>query len=143
MILTYGFTRMRWLFAAIGLFVVLGLFTPGANLLLNIVLLMACGLFFFLFWQARKMQFDTQYLYIIRGKDESAIPLRNVKSLKRSRTKVNNRRLWVLVYEDEGVQERKCRFLPSRFADYTKEFKAAIQAANPNVVIWNHPHFNH
>ena len=142
-ILTHGFTRLRWIFLAIGIFIFLGIFNPDSNILLNIVLLMICGLFYFLLWNARKMRFDSTYLYIIKGKQEKAVPLRNIKSMKRSKAKVNSRRFWILEYEDEGVQQRKCRFFPYTFQDNSKEFKAAIKNVNPDVVIWEHPFFNH
>lgn len=140
--LTNGFTRLRWLFLVVGIFTVQVLFIPEVNIIVPIAILMSCGLFFFLFWGARKIKFDSKHLYIIKGKREKVVPLRNVLSIKASGSKVNSRRVWVLVYEDEGVQERKCRYIPALFSDYNKEFKAAVKAANPDVVIWDHPYFH-
>jgi len=93
----------------------------------------------YLLWNRRRLKHDTKNLYIKRGKEETRVPLTNVISVKRSRTKVNGSRYWILIYLDEIKQERTLRFNSS----FNKPFFDAIRENNPDVVIWEHPFFNH
>lgn len=94
---------------------------------------------FYLLWNRRRLKHDSANLYIKRGKDETRVPLSNIVSIKRSRTKVNSKRYWILIYLDEIKQERKLRF----DSDFNKPFFDAVRDNNPKVIIWEHPFFNH
>jgi len=94
---------------------------------------------FYLLWNRRRLKHDSANLYIKRGKDETRVPLSNIVSIKRSRTKVNSKRYWILIYLDEIKQECKLRF----DSDFNKPFFDAVRDNNPKVIIWEHPFFNH
>ena len=94
---------------------------------------------FFLFRRAKRLEHDEVNLYLIRGKEEKVIPFTEINSIKRSATKVNGERYWIIRYQD-GSKERKVRYFRLFF---NKEFQKAVKDQNPAVVIWTHPHFNH
>lgn len=104
--------------------------------LLTFLILTGLG---FLLWNRRRLKHDSKNLYIKRGKDETTVPLANIVSIKRSRTKVNSERFWILIYQDEIKQDQKLRFNSS----FNKPFFDAVRDNNPDVVIWEHPFFNH
>lgn len=88
--------------------------------------------------RSRKIKYDEKNLYLIYGKKEKVIPFQDIISIKRSRSKVNGSRYWILKYQSDKV--RTVRY----FRDYfNKEFHSAVRTINPNVVIWTHPFFNH
>ena len=103
-----------------------------------IALLILTGLSYLL-WKRRRLKHDSKNLYIKRGREETCVPLSDIVSIKRSRTKVNGMRYWTLIYLDEIKQERKLRFN----SYFNKEFFNAVRENNPKVVIWEHPFFNH
>ena len=103
-----------------------------------LILLFLCWLVYFL-WKRRRLRFDSNNLYILRGKIETIVPLSKIISIKRSKTKVNGSRYWILIYIDEDGKKRKLRF----DSDFDKEFHETVKDNNPEVVIWTHPHFNH
>ena len=103
-----------------------------------LVFLILIGLSYLL-WKRRMLKHDSKHLYIKRGKDETRVPLSNIISIKRSRAKVNASRYWILIYLDEIKQERKLRF----DSDFNTPFFDVVRENNPNVVIWEHPFFNH
>lgn len=94
---------------------------------------------FYLLWNRRRLRHDSKFLYILRGKTESKVLLSNVVSIKRSRAKINGSRYWILIYLDEIKEERKLRFN----SDFNKPFFDAVRENNSEVVIWEHPFFNH
>lgn len=92
----------------------------------------------YLLWKQRMLRYDSKFLYIKKGNDETRIPLRDVISIKRSAAKVNGSRFWILIYKDQARLEKKLRFN----SDFNKPFFTAVEAENPDVVIWTHPFFN-
>ena len=94
---------------------------------------------FFLFRRAKRLEYDDVNLYLIRNKKEKVIPFTDIVSIKRSATKVNGERYWIIRYNDEG-KEKQLRYFRQFF---NKEFHQAVRDVNPSVVIWTHPHFNH
>lgn len=137
-VLVHGRSWLKWIALFVILLSVLHIFSNPDSWTGPIVLTVSIGLFF-LFKRARKIQFDDENLYIIRDKREKIIPFTAVVSIKRSATKVNGERFWKLKYEDE-TKQRTLRYFRSFF---NKEFHTAVKKANPAVVIWTHPHFNH
>ena len=93
----------------------------------------------YLLWKRRMLRHDSKNLYIKRGNDVTRVSLANIISIKRSRAKVNSSRYWILIYLDEIKQERKLRF----DSDFNTPFFDAVREKNPEVVIWEHPFFNH
>ncbi len=94
---------------------------------------------FYWLWNRRLLRHDSKNLYIRKGNTETTVPLSSVISIKRSRAKVNSSRYWILVYLDEVKEEKKLRF----DSDFNKPFFNAVRENNPEVVIWEHPFFNH
>lgn len=140
--LTNGFRWYRWIFAFIGFFALIGVIA-WENVAINFTGLVVCVTLFLLFNKSRRIFFDNRNFYLLYGKSEKAIPLRTVISLKRSRGKVNSRRFWIVTYEGEGAQEKKFRFFHGPFSGTIKKLQAALKEQNPDVVIWDHPFFNH
>ena len=103
-----------------------------------LVFLILIGLSYLL-WNRRRLRHDSKNLYILKGKTETVVSLKNVISIKRSRAKVNGSRYWILIYLDNLKDERKLRF----DSDFNKPFFDAVKENNPEVVIWEHPFFNH
>ena len=93
---------------------------------------------FFLFRRAKRLEHDEVNLYLIRAKKEKVIPFLDIVSIKRSSTKVNGERYWIIRYKD-GEKERSVRYFRLFF---NKEFQKAVKDQNPEVVIWTHPHFH-
>lgn len=134
----YGWTRyILWPFL---LAILLNIFdeTKGRAWIV-VYFFLGIGLYFLLY-RARKLKYDSSSLYIIRGKKEKAVPFKKIISVKRSRSKVNGSRFWILVYSNEEGVNKKLRFFRSFF---NRDFHEKIRMAKPSVVIWNHPFFNH
>lgn len=140
--LTNGYRWWRWLFVPIALIAFVGLLY-WENVINNIIGLVICTVLFYLLNRARTIYFDSTNLYLVYGKEEKIVPLRAVKSLKRSAAKVNGSRYWILIYEGDGSQEKKFRFFCGPFGSTIKKFISALKSQNSNVVVWTHPHFNH
>lgn len=102
-----------------------------------IYLFLTIGLYLLLY-NKRRLKHDSKNLYIIRGKKEKAVPFSRISSIKKSKSKVNGQRYWILRYTDELAKERKIRF----FADFNKPFHDSVRLVNPEVVIWDHPYFH-
>lgn len=128
------FLLIPFIFAAI-LQIVTG---DGDRMQGAIGLLVFLGLYF-LFSISRRLQYDDQNFYIIRGSNERAIHFSSIISIKKTSTKVNGERYWKMVYLDEFKVERRCRF----FSSFNKDFHNKVRSVNPDVVIWTHPIFNH
>ncbi len=90
-------------------------------------------------WKRRRLTHDNQNLYIKRGNEEISVPLATIQSIKRSAAKVNGQRYWILIYLDEVKETQKLRF----DSDFNTPFFDAVRKNNPEVVIWEHPFFNH
>ena len=134
-----GISWMRWLMLLPGLFALLHIYEHPESWVGFCVLVIAAVLFYVL-KRARRLEHDDANLYIIRDRKETFIPFTAIVSIKRSRTKVNGSRFWILLYEESKTKKRKIRYFKSFF---NKEFHESVRKVNPKVVIWTHPHFNH
>ena len=133
---------IRWLRYPIGFLAIIFLveffkFTSHWHYYLTTFTILS-GIFYWL-WNRRMLRHDSKNLYILRGKTETIVPLSKVVSIKRSRAKVNSSRYWILIYLNELKEEKKLRF----DSDFNKPFFDAVRDNNPEVVIWEHPFFNH
>tara|TARA_B100000795_G_C22699028_1_gene398839 strand:+ start:445 stop:891 length:447 start_codon:yes stop_codon:yes gene_type:complete len=138
--ITTGIIRWwRFIIAPVVLIVTLSMFQEGTFSPLKILILLILSGIVYLLWKRKRLKFDSKNLYIKRGKEETNFPLTNIISIKRSSTKVNGARYWILMYSDEIRQERTLRF----DSYFNKEFFEAVRKKNPKVVIWEHPFFNH
>ena len=139
-VLKGGKAWMRWLMIPVAVLSVLDVIDKPYRFAGFIVLFISIILFFLL-KRARRLEHDELNIYIIRDKKEKVIPFTSVISIKKSRTKVNGSRFWIVRYKDENDQKtRKFRYFRSFF---NKEFLQLVRIANPKVVIWTHPFFAH
>jgi hypothetical protein len=104
---------------------------------LKIIILLILSGIIYLLWKDRRLKYDRKNLYIQRGKEETNFPLTNIVSIKKSKTKINGQRFWVLTYVDKQNIEKKLRFK----SNFNKEFHNTVRQNNPNVIISTHPFF--
>lgn len=136
----YGYKWMRFIFILFAFLIILGIIENPQNIIWDLLFLLICAILYFLFSISRRLQFDTQNFYIIRGSNEKAIHFSSIISIKKSSTKINGGRYWKMIYKDEFGSEHKCRYF---FDFFYKEFHENVKKINPDVVIWTHPFFNH
>ena len=137
--ITSGIIRWwRFIIALVILIVTLGMIQEGTySSLKTLILLILTGIIYLL-WKHRRLKYDSKNLYIQRGKEETNFPLSNILSIKKSKTKINGQRFWILIYLDKQKMEKKLRFK----SNFNKEFHNTVRQNNPNVVILTHPFFN-
>lgn len=138
-IIKYGYRWMGLIPLILSAFIILDLLTNYENIFEHLTALLICAVFFFIFKISRRIQYDSNNLYIIRGGNERVIPFSTIISIKKSSTKVNGSRYWKLLYKDNTGNEKMCRY----FLSFAKEFNESVRKVNPDVVIWTHPFFNH
>ena len=140
--LSYGIRWPRYIFAVVGFFILIEIISSLQEVLQNLTQFMLCGMLYFIFYRFRRLQFDSNNLYIIKGKDEVVVPFASIISIKKSSTKVNGSRYYKILYQDEFKEEHILRYFPGIFGE-SKNFIAAVKKVNPNVIHWDHPFFNH
>lgn len=137
--ITFGKAWLRYLvIPVIAVFIfgiLVGDFKDGWTFVL---LFISIGLFLLL-KRSRKLKHDNEHFYIIHGKKEKAIHYCNIISIKRSRSKVNGGRYWILKYKNDEEKVKSCRF----FSSFDGEFHRSVRTINSDVVIWEHPFFGH
>ncbi len=137
-----GIRWPRFIFAILGFFILLDVLTGFDEVLFSLSQLMLCGMLYFIFYKIRRLQFDGENLYILKGKEEIAVPLKSIVSIKKSSTKVNGQRYYKINYIDDFNIEHTRRYFPAWFGE-SNNFIAAVKKANPDVIHWSHPFFNH
>ncbi len=136
----YGFSWIRFVLIPVALGFLSEAISSDINRWINIAVVLFCiGLFMWM-KKLRKLKYDEENLYIIRAKSEKVVHYSKIRSIKRSKAKVNGTRYWILRYEDEDNKEKKIRYFLSFFYG---DFHNKVKEINPEVVIWTHPHFNH
>jgi hypothetical protein len=131
---------MRWwrfIIALVILIVTWDMLQEGTYSSLKIIILLILSGIIYLLWKDRRLKYDRKNLYIQRGKEETNFPLTNIVSIKKSKTKINGQRFWVLTYVDKQNIEKKLRFK----SNFNKEFHNTVTQNNPNVIISTHPFF--
>lgn len=99
---------------------------------------------FTLLYYSRRIVFSSTHLFKIHGNKEQAIPFTSIQSIKRNGAKVNGTRMWIVTHLNTEGKEKKVRFLEGVFQHgSTKEFIQEVRKVNADVVVWEHPHFNH
>lgn len=138
-VITISFWRWtRFLLVPVFPAIILQIFSQSDGRALGFIYLFCAIGLYALIYRIRRLQFDSKFFYIVRGKTEKAIPLSAIISIKRSRTKVNGSRFWKLRYSEGNGKERLVRF----FSDFDNEFHTSVRKTNPDVVIWHHPYFH-
>lgn len=138
-VVTYGYRWVRFILIPLIIFALIGLFEFGENWARDLLILIVLLFLYFLFWRSRRLKHDSENLYIINGNKTKVVPFTSIISIKRSRTKINGSRFWILKYTNDLEETRTIRYSTS----FTKEFRDSVMKANPDVVIWTHPFFNH
>ena len=101
------------------------------------------GLIAFLLHISRRVKFTETEIIRFYGRRQKVTPFEKIVSIKRSRTKVNNVRLWKVDYLDKDGLAKKFRFKEGTFQHgSTKEMIKMAEAVNPEIVVWYHPYFN-
>ena len=137
-ILTYGYSWMQYPMLAALVFQVLYLINfPNIGFYYTLCTISILCLYL-TFKQARKIKYDQKNLYIIKFKKEKTIPFTNIISIKKSKSKINGSRYWKLKYSLSNQEATTIRF----FSDFNKSFHRLVRSANPDVIIWTHPHFH-
>lgn len=117
-VLRPGWAWAQWVMMIGVAFAVLNLIGNPTSWPTFIVLFVFVGLFF-LFRRARRLEHDDENIYVIRAKKiVQTIPFKTINRIKRSATKVNGERFWIIRYQD-GKKERKLRYFRQFF---NKEF---------------------
>ena len=137
--INYGYRWVRFIFILPIIGAIFEFFSEDSKLAYSILYLLIFIGLYLLFWMARRLKHDDENFYIMRGSKEKVVHFSKIISIKRSKTKVNSERFWILRYKDDLEKERTVWY----FASFTKEFRESVQKVNPDVIIWTHPHFNH
>lgn len=140
--LARGIRWPRFIFVVLAFFIFVDTVINPSGILYNMGQIALFGMLYFIFYRLRRMQFDNDNLYIIKGGDETVVPFVSIISIKKSSTKVNGSRYYKILYKDEFNSGRTRRYFPSFFGE-SKSFITAVKKANPDVVHWDHPFFNH
>jgi hypothetical protein len=136
--LVYGYSWVRYLLIPVLMFQVLYLYKfPNLGWTYVIITLLSICLFI-LFKYARKIKHDNTNLYLINASYEKVIPFSEIQSIKISNIKVYRSRYWKLSYLDETKDKHTIWF----YSSFNHSFHDLVRKANPEVVIWTHPHFN-
>jgi len=95
---------------------------------------------YFLFDQARTVEFDNKFMYVTGKTGEEKVALKDVYKIKLTMTEINNRSMWKIGYYDQKKTAKTVRILPRLFHKHFNEFKNLAQAANKKVKIpnWSH-----
>jgi hypothetical protein len=138
--ITTGIIRWwRYLLFVIAFFVTIDMIQHSSYGQYKMMSIFLMSVLIYVLWKRRRLKYDAEYLYIKRGNEETAVPLADIVSIKKSRTKINGYRFWILIYTDELKQSQTLRF----HSDFDGPFHDAVRNKNPEVVIWTHPFFNH
>ncbi len=138
-IITNGLGWVRFLLVPVILFVTIQMLSGQFNGQNKASIIVLLAIAFFLLTLARRLHYDEKGLYFIRGKQETLIPFRAILSIKRSATKVNGSRYWVLKHGDATGKVRTIRYYGSYDA---QDFINLALRENPDITFWAHPHFH-
>ena len=109
--ITIGFIRWwRYIIVPVVLIVTLIMIQEWTFSTVKILILLLLIGIVYLLWKHRRLKFDSKNLYRKRGKEETNVPLANIVSIKKSKTKINSERFWILIYLDEQKMKKKLRF---------------------------------
>lgn len=135
-----GYRWIRFIIIPVALAIALEIVIEGQDLVWNFIYLLICAGLYFLLQHSRRIQYDSNNFYIIRGANEKVVPFSTIISIKKSNTKINGGRYWKLTYKDEFGKEHLCRYFHDFFSE---SFLKSVQKINPGVVIWRQAFFNH
>lgn len=142
--ITNGIRPWRYLVGIWSLLTLTSLFSTWPLNTITLLSFSISAVLFTLLYYSRRIVFSSTHLFKIHGNRKQAIPLTAIQSIKRTGAKVNGTRMWIVNYLNTKGKEKKVRFLEGVFQhESTKELIQEVRKVNPNVVVWEHPHFNH
>lgn len=142
--ITNGVRLWRYPVGFVGIFLLLSILQDFAVSQAGLVFFCTLVILFVLLYKSRRVRFDDAHIYRMYGKNEKATAFTDIVSIKRSAMKLNGTRMWKVTFLNADQKEKKFWFLEGVFQHgSTQEFIKLVQAVNPSVVVWQHPHFNH
>jgi hypothetical protein len=105
-----------------------------------VVGILISAVLFYLFHQAKKVEFDDDYMYISNREKTEVVPLGKVYKIKLTMTSINNSPLWKIGYYDEFGNTKAVRILPKLWSSDFERFKETVSTKNGNVKIKNWSH---
>lgn len=95
-------------------------------------------IFFFLalyrlLYHIRRLQYDTDTLYLVYGRQENPIPFNRIISLTSKPEKWFGMKAWLLVYKDERHKTQSRRFYMRKTRELPRRFLLALDNANPDI----------
>lgn len=106
----------------------------------SLVALLVAGILYYLFDQAKTVEFDYEFMYVTYKSKTEKVPLGKVFTIKMTMTQINNRNMWKIKYVDNFGKKRSVRILPKIYQDDFQKFKVKVKSANSNVEIQNWSH---
>jgi len=110
------------------------------SMIVMVLVVILCGTLYYLFDQAKTVEFDHEFMYVTGKTGEETVPLKDVYKIKLTMTKINNRSMWKIGYYDQWGAEKSVRILPRWLHKEFDEFKRLVQGANKDVKIQNWSH---
>jgi len=86
-------------------------------------------------WYPITLEFDNEYLYVIKRNEIKQIPLSNVYKIKLIMMRFNYRFFWKVEYLDEYGTKKSIRFLPNHSNNAFSNFQTKVKEQNPDVGI--------
>lgn len=141
--ITNSIRPLRFIFGPVLLLVLLSILQNGAPSSWDTILLLVLLFLFLITYFGKKVSFDEKQLYRSFGYMETVIPFHEIKSIKRSRMKINGVRLWKVTYLNAENKEKHIRFKEGAFCSFsTRDLIEIVKKQNPALVVWEHPYFN-
>lgn len=107
----------------------------GVKVSENLISAVITGTFVFLFWIYRKIKYDEQNVYFISGNRKTIVPFETITELKKSKSKINSERFWILKFKNEEGAIKTRRFFHGIFQGGPKDFHKNVKALNPSLNI--------
>ena len=131
----------KYVMLVIGLVLITVLFflNEDTNTLITCaIFLVISGVLYYLFSNAKTVEFDEVNMFISNKKGNEVIPLTNIFRIKLTMTQINNDNFWKIKYTGEQGEKLAVRILPKR--DTFEVFKRVVREKSPSVEIKNWSH---
>jgi hypothetical protein len=132
--ITNGIAWTRFILVPFIIYAVSMVFTSDDKFAFLLFSLTLLGVFFLLS-KARKLKYDDEKVIKIKGAHVLFIPFSEIIELRKSKSKVNGSRFWIMTYLDENKNEKKIRYFHGIFQGFGEEFHKKLRMANPSVNI--------
>lgn len=106
---------------------------PGSNLLYGLIGIVTVWGAVYMMKNKTVIEFDTDYIYLSRGKNGIMLPLSHVNTIKLTMTRINAGRVWKLKYTDMDNKKFAARILPSNNGNF-EAFVEQVKKANPQLI---------